>query len=134
VIGVVIPDPPPHAAPPHAREQDLGVDAVLVLLAQPVLGTAGAGPVPREADRVVGRWIGTRVQVRSALVDRLPFDEEAVGAAGEPDPSGSVVAVALFHPVRPDVGGELQVGIGGNAAVRSAHQTSITVRAKAIRR
>ena len=96
------------------REEDFGVDAVLVLLAEALLGGAGAGGggavlvvvghAP-EADRLTGD------DVLAVMEERLPFDKPALAAVGEMNQAGGAVAPLLRHVLDPRFGRRLHVPV-----------------------
>ena len=92
--------------------EHLGVDAVGVLLLQPLFRRSrAAGVVEIEADgaELLGRL--ARELVRAADLERPAFLDDGVHAVGQLDAPGRPVAILRRHPMRPHVRGRLEVAV-----------------------
>src|SRR5207247_180439 len=122
VIGVVVGDIAPQAASAHARVEDLGVDSILIELAESLLGRAGPGL------QVVGhRPVRTPLLESEAgvvlvqLEQGVTLGKNCVPAIGEPNCSRGPVPEALGHAVTPAVWTDFEMRVGGDLAVRLPH-------------
>ena len=108
-VGLIVGDASHVAVAEHRGEKDLGIDAVLVLLLEPLLGRAGPGGVlVRESE---GRSLAVRhpADIRPDIVDRTAFDDPDVASLRPPDDSRSAVPVLLGHTVGPSLKGHFEV-------------------------
>ena len=124
-VDLAVGDALEEAGREHGREEHLGVDAVLVLLPEPLLGRARAvvrravGPVVRagvEADRAAPG------DVLAVLEQRLALDEPALAALGQLDEAGRAVApTSRGRSLHPGIGRRLDVPVGGDRPVVARH-------------
>src|SRR5581483_12177418 len=98
--------PQPRAG--EAGEEHLGVDAVGVLLAQALLGRAGAGRgLVALADRPPAVASLAAVQVVRHFAQRAPFDQPGIAAVGETNDPRHPLAVLGRDSRRPVPGIDL---------------------------
>src|SRR5262249_4203794 len=124
----VVPQPAPRRPGQHPGEEDLGVDAVGVLLLEPLLRTVGAGGVPVRLLGIEGLGGRTAVQVHARAQEGLPLDEEAVAAVRALDPPGGVVLERRTHVGHPRLGRELDMAVRRDAQPTVDHAASSPIR------
>ena len=114
---------PEHRPRDHRREQDLGVDAVLVLLADALLRAAGAGRVgDLEAEGLpcAGGAPGAQIE-EIGLQQRLALDHQRVAAIGQFDRMRRPFAVFLGHAMHPALGRHFEMPVRRHQPVLSRH-------------
>src|SRR6185295_18714707 len=99
-------------------EQNLGVDTVAVLLAQPLRGGTAAGSVVEIQHRRIEVLRGAAaVEARAAIDERPAFDQQSVAPVGKLDAPRRAPAVLLRHSVGPLLGRRFKVAVSRHVAV-----------------
>ncbi len=114
---------PEHRPRDHRREQHLGVEPVLVLLADALLGAAGAGRVgDLEAEGLPrpGRPAGAQVE-KIGLQQRLALDHQRVTAVRQLYRMRRPLAVFLGHAMHPSLGRHFEMPVRRHQPVLSRH-------------
>ena len=123
-VHVAIGDPLEEPRGEHRREQHLGVDTVLVLLAETLLGGAGAvvgRPVGLEVGRGIEADRAAAGDVLAVLQQRLALDDPALAAIGKGDEPGRPLLSPVGYVPHPRVRGRLDVTVGRDHLVRACH-------------
>jgi len=123
-VGVAIGDLLEEPAGEHRREQQLGVEAVFVLLLEPLDAVAGPGgaravvvevALARELHHAAALQVLARVGEGHAL-----HQPRVAPAVGEPDEAGRPVLELLGYVLH-EVGRSLEVTVPGDDVVLAAH-------------
>src|ERR1051325_10100019 len=116
---------PPSRA--RALEQHFGIDSVLVLLLETLLGRSGSRrlvvTLAEGRPAVVGgsdSFAG--IKIERHLGRELAFNHPTVAAKVSLDDTRSALAVLLGHPVTPMFSVDLEMGIGRNQSVFASHK------------
>jgi len=124
LVRIVMADvAPEHRARDHRREQDFGVEPVLVLLLDALLGGAGAGGVGDfQAERLPGALGAAGAQIEEiGLEERLTLDHLGVPAIRQMDRARRAVAVFLRDAMDPALGRHFEMPVRRHQPVFSRH-------------
>ena len=131
LIDLIVANAAPESGTDVAGKQHFGVDTILVLLAQTLLGRAGAGRVfiifTRKGIERTPFFIGQAAgNVGDQTLQWLAFLQHRQRAVFEGDHLGRAVAEPCRHTLGVTVGTDLQMGVGGNALIlhKSSDQIS----------
>ena len=124
LVGVVMRDvAPEHGARDHRRKQDLGVEPVLVLLLNALLGRAGTGGVgDLESEGLPGALGAAGAQIEEiGFEERLTLDHLRVAAIRQVHGARRAVTVLFRDPVRPALGRHFEMPVRRHQLVLPGH-------------
>src|SRR6266545_1686361 len=107
----------------RTSKANLGVDAVLVLLAQSLFGGAAA----RRIVIIQNSWIenfrrASAVEAGAAIDQLAALQQQGIAPVGELDPPRRAVAILPHNSMGPLLGRRFEVTVCGNVAIVSSHE------------